>query len=88
MEAGSIMRLDELEAGGRALVSGVCGNSLFISRVCALGFTPGTEVVMVRNHRRGPLIAYLRDTLVALGRPEAAGVRLLANQQQPVAEMG
>ncbi|KMY66244.1 hypothetical protein AAU61_17325 [Desulfocarbo indianensis] len=80
------MRLDELQPGGRALISEVRGKPLFISRVCALGFTPGTEVLMVRNHRRGPLIAYLRDTLVALGRPEAAGVRLLARQQRPVAE--
>lgn len=82
MDKGASFPLDQLAPGARAMVSGVSGRPYFVSRVCALGFTPGTEVVMVRNHNKGPLIAYLRDTLVALGRPEAAGVRLLAAQGQ------
>jgi ferrous iron transport protein A len=72
------MRLDELKAGQKGTVAGLSGKALFINRVCAFGFTPGTEIVMIRNHAKGPLIAYLRDTIIALGRPEAACVHLEA----------
>ena len=71
-----IMRLDELEPGRKGIVAGLNGKGLFLNRACAFGFSPGTEVMMIRNPSKGPLIAYLRDTLIALGRKEAACVRL------------
>ena len=70
------MRLDELAAGEKGIVSALDGEGLFLNRACAFGFSPGTEVMMIRNPAKGPIIAYLRDTLIALGRPEAACVRL------------
>ena len=56
-EVGAIVNLD----GGRS----------FVARCLALGCTPGTEVKMVRNSGRGPVIVSVRDTRVALGRGEA-----------------
>ena len=56
-EVGTIVDLD----GGRS----------FVARCLALGCTPGTEVKMVRNSGRGPVIISVRDTRVALGRGEA-----------------
>lgn len=56
-EVGVIVDLD----GGRS----------FVARCLALGCTPGTEVKMVRNSGRGPVIVSVRDTRVALGRGEA-----------------
>jgi DtxR family Mn-dependent transcriptional regulator len=56
-EVGVIVNLD----GGRS----------FVARCLALGCTPGTEVRMVRNSGRGPVIVSVRDTRVALGRGEA-----------------
>jgi len=52
------------------------GGRGFISRAIALGFTPGTEVAMVQNFRRGPLIVVVRDTHVALGRSEAGKIQV------------
>jgi Fe2+ transport system protein FeoA len=37
----------------------------------SLGFTPGVEVTVVQNFRRGPIIALVRDARIALGRGEA-----------------
>lgn len=72
--------LAELENGLSARVENVRGGSTFISRVSAMGFTPGAEVLMVKNRGRGPLIAYLRDTQVALGRKEAARIYMRSEQ--------
>ncbi|MGQ9598940.1 MAG: FeoA family protein [Anaerolineae bacterium] len=47
------------------------GGHSFLSRVASLGFTPGTRLKVIQNYGHGPLIVYLRDTRVALGRGEA-----------------
>ncbi len=63
--------LNSLETGEVGVVQDLNGGRGFISRAAALGFAPGTEVTMLQNHRRGPLIVIVRDTHVALGRGEA-----------------
>ena len=73
--------LSSLESGSVGVVQDLNGGRGFVSRAVALGFTPGTEVAMVQNFRRGPLIVVVRDTHVALGRGEARkiGVRKLVD---------
>ena len=56
------------------IVGAVIGGRGFMSRLAALGFTPGTEVIMMQNFGRGPLIVSVRNTRVALGRGEAAKI--------------
>ena len=63
--------LNSLETGEVGVVQDLNGGRGFISRAAALGFAPGTEVTMLQNYRRGPLIVIVRDTHVALGRGEA-----------------
>ncbi|HIC88730.1 MAG TPA: ferrous iron transport protein A [Anaerolineae bacterium] len=69
-----IVPLDVLAPGARALVHQLQGGHRFISRMAAMGFTPGAEIVIVQNYRRGPLIVAIRDTHIALGRGEAKRV--------------
>ena len=52
------------------------GGKHFISRITAMGFTPGVKVAMVQNHKRKAVIVYLRDTQVALGRQEARKIKI------------
>ena len=52
-----------------------CGQAM-TSRLATLGFTPGTELVMVQNYGWGPIIVQVRDTRIALGRGEARKVRV------------
>jgi Fe2+ transport system protein FeoA len=66
--------LSELPVGTRAAIERLEGGPAFVSRLVALGFTTGTEVDVVRNSGRGPIIVSLRGTRVALGRGEAAKV--------------
>ena len=68
--------LSALEGGQTAIVSGLDGGQRFVSRASAMGFTPDTPVTMVQNKGRGPVLVYLRDTQVALGRGEAAKIHV------------
>ena len=66
--------LSALRNGEVGVVQDIAGGYGFISRISATGFTHDTEVTMVRNWRRGPVIVFLRDTQMALGRGEAAKI--------------
>lgn len=66
--------LSNLAPGETGVVHELTGGRGFMSRLAALGFTPGTKLLMVQNFDRGPLIVNIRDTRIALGRGEAARV--------------
>ncbi len=63
--------LSALTPGQVGIVRELAGGWGFVSRLAALGFTPGAQVTMVQNFGRGPLIVLVRSTRVALGRGEA-----------------
>ena len=73
---GDIAPLSALHPGERGVVVELAGGRGLLSRMTALGFTPGAEVRMLQNFGHGPLIALVRDTRVALGRGEAAKIRV------------
>ncbi len=64
----------DLMPGERATFLGLHDGQSFWGRLISLGFTPGVEVLMMQNYRRGPLMVSVRGTFVALGRGEAARV--------------
>jgi ferrous iron transport protein A len=68
--------LSSLEREQVAFVRGLTGGRRFVSRASAMGFTPDTPVTMIQNFGRGPILVYLRDTQVALGRGEAAKIQI------------
>ena len=68
--------LNPRESGAVGVVQDLNGSRSFVSRAVALGFTPGTEITMLQNFRRGPLIVVVRDTHVALGRGEARKIKV------------
>ena len=71
-----VVALSILHPGERGVVAELLGGRGVMGRMAALGFTPGAEVRMVQNFGHGPLIVFLRDTRVALGRGEASKVRV------------
>ena len=66
--------LTTLQPGQIGLIHRLRGGHRFVSRLAALGFTPGAPVTVTRNHGIGPLIVSVRGTQVALGRGEAGHV--------------
>lgn len=70
------MDLTLLATGKTGIVDYLDGEKHFISRITAMGFTPGVKVAMIQNHKRKAVIVYLRDTQVALGRQEARKITI------------
>jgi ferrous iron transport protein A len=68
--------LSAMHTGERGIVVELMGGQGLLSRMTALGLTPGAEVVVVQNFGRGPLIARVRDARIALGRGEASKIRV------------
>lgn len=69
--------LAALAPGVAARVLHLYGGRELVSRLAALGFTPGTEVRVEQNFGRGPLIVSLRGTRLALGRRESGRIHVL-----------
>jgi ferrous iron transport protein A len=63
-----------LKTGKTGTIHSLNGGRGFKSRLSVLGFTPGTEVRMIQNFGRGPLIVEIKDANIALGRGEAMKV--------------
>jgi Fe2+ transport system protein FeoA len=71
-----IGRLSGLGTGETAVVHDFDAGHTLLSRFSALGFTPGAEVTMLQNYGHGPVIVGVRNTRIALGRGEAAKIRV------------
>lgn len=69
-----IVSLSVMHTGEHGEIVELAGGRSLLSRMTALGFTPGADVTIVQNYGRGPLIARVRDARVALGRGEASRV--------------
>ncbi len=68
--------LDMLPKEQCGIIDGLDGDTHFLGRITAMGFTPNAEVSVVRNGKSGPLLVDIRGTLVAVGRGEARKIRL------------
>ncbi len=73
-----MLQLMELEPGRRAVIRRLEGGRTVLSRLAALGFTPGAPVTVIRNSDHGPLLISLRGSRVALGREEAVHILVSA----------
>jgi ferrous iron transport protein A len=71
-----MVSLERLNSGEVGLIGALEGGHRLISRLAALGFTPGAPVTMMRNHGSGPLIVSVRGAQIALGRGEAGRIRV------------
>jgi len=70
----NVTTLSTLRPGEAGQVQKLAGGRGFVSRLAALGLTPGARIKMVQNFGHGPLIVLVRETRLALGRGEAMKV--------------
>lgn len=69
-----MLTLNEVNAGQKAKIADIKGDSRFLSRITSIGLTLGCEIKMLHNEKRFPLLLYSRDTVVALNRDESNDV--------------
>ncbi|MGB9723805.1 MAG: FeoA family protein [Chloroflexia bacterium] len=75
-----LVALSTLAPQEKGVVRSLEGGRGFVSRMAALGFTPGATVTMVQNFGRGPMIVLVRGARVALGRGE--GQKVLVQREE------
>ncbi len=64
----SLIPLSELKTGNHGVLELMHAGRGLSSRLSSLGLTPGTNVTILQNYGRGPLIVNVRGTHVALSR--------------------
>jgi len=74
LAAADLLSLDRLSPGAPAVVRRLTGGNSFASRLAAMGLSVGSQVEVLQNRGRGPVLALVRDTRIALGRGEAVKV--------------
>jgi ferrous iron transport protein B len=80
------MQLMELQPGKKAVIRRLEGGRTVLSRLAALGFTPGAVITVLRSSDHGPLLVSLRGSRVALGRGEAAHIFVSSAGKEKTAE--
>lgn len=80
-------RLADMEVGQLVKVRRLEGGKGFISRLAAMGFTPGVPVTIIRKNGEGPLLVSLRGSQVALGFMEAEKVMISPCEAESVKEV-
>ena len=70
----NLQTLNQLSKGSKGIVHHLSGGRRISDRLLVLGFTKGAEVSIIQNPGFGPVIVYVRDTRIALGRGEASKV--------------
>ncbi len=73
-QTGPCTTIGQLPAGAHGIVQDLLGGHQFISRLASLGFTVGADFEVRQNCGYGPMLVWVRGTLIALGRAEAARV--------------
>lgn len=71
-------RLGDFPTGSRVLVHRQRDSRGLTNRLAAMGISLGSELVVVQNYSRGPIIIEMHDTHIALGRGEAAHIKVEA----------
>ncbi len=66
-----MLTLNKVNAGQKAIIAEIRGNSRFLSRITSIGLTLGCEIEMLHNEKKFPLLLYSRDTMIALNRDES-----------------
>lgn len=70
------MKLTETKPEESGVILRIGGDAHFASRVTAIGMTEGTTFQTVRNDRKMPVLIYLRETLIAVNRPDAERIEV------------
>lgn len=66
------MKLDEAPENARYVLRKVDGTGTFCDRARSIGLVEGTTLKVVRNEPKMPILIYVRDTLLAVNRKDAA----------------
>ncbi len=62
--------LSQAKKGEKGKIRSIHGDPRFLSRITSIGLTVGSEVEVIQNQKRQPVLIYGRDTMIAVNRKE------------------
>ena len=74
MGQDELVSLERLSPGAVGIVRRLGGGRGFASRLASLGLSIGSQIQVLQNRGRGPVLVLVRNTRVALGRGEAVKI--------------
>lgn len=70
------MNVTETAEGRSYLLTSVGTDEHFVRRASSMGLVPGTNLRVIRNQKKMPLLLFARDTLIGLNRKDAEGMEV------------
>ena len=66
----NMKKLSGVKKGEKGKIACLRGDSRFLSRITSIGLTVGSEVEVMQNEKKQPVLVYGRDTMIAVNRDE------------------
>ena len=66
-----MQKLSELSEGTKGRITSILGNAHFQSRITSIGLTVGSQIEIIQNPKKQPVLIYGRDTLLAINKMES-----------------
>jgi Fe2+ transport system protein FeoA len=76
MSSNASKSLPDLAPGEQGTVQTLNSGAAFVSRMAAMGLSPGAKVIVTQNFLKRPLIVMVRNTFIALSRLEAGWIQI------------
>ncbi|MCD7888755.1 MAG: ferrous iron transport protein A [Oscillospiraceae bacterium] len=73
------MKLSEATEGQTYTLTSAGNDPHFTRRAGSMGLVPDTEIRIIRNQAKMPVLLFARDTLIAVNQKDAAGIEVEPN---------
>ena len=67
-------KLTNLKDETKGKVAEIIGDIHFQSRITSIGVTVGSEIEVIKNYKKQPVLIYCRDTMIAVNKKEAGNI--------------
>ncbi len=73
------MKLSEVTEGQTYTLTSAGSDPHFTRRAGSMGLVPDTEIRVIRNQAKMPVLLFARDTLIAVNQKDAEGIEVDVN---------
>ena len=70
------MKLSEMKPMQCGIITEIIGDKRFLSRVTSIGLTIGTQIEVMQNTRKQPVLVFAKDTMIAVNHAECEQIEL------------
>ena len=67
-------KLTNLKDETKGKVAEIIGDIHYQSRITSIGVTVGSEIEVIQNYKKQPVLIYCRDTMIAVNKKEAGNI--------------